>query len=169
MKYSIFFCMALLLIIALCPLSVAAEQSCEHVYGEWVLTKAPTCVEKGEVTRTCTLCGEVEAASVAEGAHIESDWKLDKAPEVDVPGSMQKTCTVCKTVLQTQELAALPAPESDSEEPTTESTVSEPEEQPWIEITLPVAIGICLLPNAVLVIVLLIRKIRRKIASKYFD
>ena len=166
MKYRVLFLTALLLIPALCSITAFAEESCVHEYGEWVLTLAPTCVAKGEVTRTCTLCGEVQTATVAEGAHTESDWNMTAAPDVGVAGSMQKTCTVCGEVLQTQELAALPEPESEDGGAIQES----PEEkQPWIEITLPVAIGICLVPNAVLVIVLLIRKIRRKMASKYFD
>lgn len=155
----------LLLIVLLCSLSVNAEENCEHQYGEWVLTAAPTCIAKGEVTRTCTLCGEVETAAVAEGAHVESDWTLATAPEIGIAGSMQKTCTVCGEVLLTQELAALPEPAPTDPVPT-DPAPAEPEEKPWIEITLPVAIGICLLPNLVLVIVLLVRKIRRKIESK---
>ena len=66
-----------------------------------------------------------------------------------------------------EELAALPDPQTDAAESTPPST--EPLEKPWSEISLPVAIGICLLPNVVLVIVLLVRKIRHKIASKYMD
>ena len=153
----------LLLIVLLCSLSVNAEENCEHQYGEWVLTAAPTCIAKGEITRTCTLCGEVQTAAVAEGAHAEGDWVLGIAPEIGVAGSMQKTCTVCGEVLLTQELAALPEPAP------TDPAPAEPEEQPWIEITLPVAIGICLAPNLVLVIVLLIRKIRRKIEDKVYN
>ena len=87
-----------LLILVLCSMHVMAEQGCEHQYGEWVLTQAPTCVAKGEISRTCTLCGEVQTASVAESAHTEGDWTLAKAPEVGVAGSMQKACTVCGEV-----------------------------------------------------------------------
>lgn len=166
MKYKAFLLIAITLVALLVPLSAAAEETCTHEYGEWVLTVAPTCTQKGEVTRTCALCGEAETATVAQTAHSESDWTLGAAPDVGVAGSMQKTCTVCGAVLATQELAALPEPEPDNTEEIQGSTE---QEQPWIEITLPVAIGICLVPNAVLVVALLIRKIRRKIASKYFD
>ena len=161
-----------LLILVLCSVRVMAEQGCEHQYGEWVLTQAPTCAAKGEVSRTCTLCGDVQTASVAESAHTEGDWTLAKAPEVGGAGSMQKACTVCGEVLLTQALAALPEPETAPEETMPEETTQEPTEDEdggWIEITIPVAIGICLAPNLVLVIILLIRKIRRAIASKRND
>ncbi len=167
MKYRVLFLTALLWILLLCMLPAAAQEGCEHAYGEWVLTLAPTCVEKGEVSRTCALCGEVQTAAVAESAHTESDWTLAQAPEVGVAGSMQKTCTVCGEILATQELAALLEPETAA--PQTPEQPTETEDEPWIEITLPVAIAICLAPNVVLVIVLLIRKIRHKIASKYMD
>ena len=167
MKKRVLLLTALLLMFALCPLNIQAEETCGHEYGEWVLTLSPTCVDKGEVTRTCTLCGEVQTAVVAESTHSESDWTLAAAPEVGVAGSMQKTCTVCGEILATQELAALPEQQTDGVAENSEPT--EAESDPWIEISLPVAICICLAPNLVLVIVLLIRKIRHKIASKYMD
>lgn len=167
MKKPILFLAALLPVLMLFSPAVQAEQACVHEYGEWVLTLAPTCIEKGEVTRTCTLCNEVQTATVAQGAHKESDWTLAAVPEIGVAGSMQKLCTVCGEILATKELAALPDPETDAAESTPPST--EPLEKPWIEISLPVAIGICLLPNLILLIVLLIRRIRHKIASKYLD
>ena len=149
----------ILLLFLLCPLLAAAEQECEHQYGEWVLTATPTCIAKGEVARSCTLCGDVQTASVVQGAHAEGDWTLCQAPEVGVAGSMQKSCTVCGEVLLTQELAALPDPAPEAETETAE-------QEDWIEITLPAAIGICMVPNVVLIVVLLVRKIRRMIASK---
>ena len=167
MKKRVLLLMALLLIFTLCPLTVQADDGCAHEYGEWVLTLAPTCIEKGEVTRTCTLCNEVQTATVAQGAHKESDWTLAAVPEIGVAGSMQKLCTVCGEILATEELAALPDPETAA--PQTQEPPTGAEEDPWIEISLPVAIGICLLPNLILLIVLLIRRIRHKIASKYLD
>jgi hypothetical protein len=166
-KKTILFLTALLPVLMLFSPAVQAEQACVHEYGEWVLTLAPTCMEKGEVTRTCTLCNEVQTATVAQGAHKESDWTLAAAPEIGVAGSMQKLCTVCGEILATEELAALPDPETAA--PQTQEPPTGAEEDPWIEISLPVAIGICLLPNLILLIVLLIRRIRHKIASKYLD
>ena len=110
MKKTILCLTALLPVLMLFAPAVQAEQACVHEYGEWVLTLAPTCMEKGEVTRTCTLCNEVQTATVAQGAHKESDWTLAAAPEIGVAGSMQKLCTVCGEILATEELAALPDP-----------------------------------------------------------
>ncbi len=43
----------------------------EHTYGEWSVTKEPTCTEKGEKQRTCvtTGCGHVETASIDANGH----------------------------------------------------------------------------------------------------
>ena len=167
MRRKAFILPAVMLLLLLCPMSASAEESCTHQYGEWILTKVPTCTEQGEVSRTCSVCGDVQVNTVAKSVHTESDWTLSQAPKVGVAGSMQKSCTVCGEVLQTQELAPLPETEPQPE-PAPDANVEQPQRE-WIEITLPVAISICLLPNLVLVIVLLIRKIRRKMESKYFD
>lgn len=41
-----------------------------HQWGDWTVTKAATCTEPGEKTRTCTLCNEEETQVIpANGAH----------------------------------------------------------------------------------------------------
>ena len=35
-----------------------------HSFGDWTVTKEPTCTEEGEQMRVCTVCGAVEEASV---------------------------------------------------------------------------------------------------------
>ncbi len=40
-----------------------------HDWGEWTVTKAATCEEKGEETRTCARCGETETREIAATGH----------------------------------------------------------------------------------------------------
>ena len=40
-----------------------------HAFGEWTLTKAPTCTEAGEESRTCESCGETETRTVEMLGH----------------------------------------------------------------------------------------------------
>ena len=68
---------------------------CEHAWGEWTETKAPTCTEKGVETRTCSKCGEKETRSIDMIAHSFGEWTQTKAPTCTEKGEETRTCTVC--------------------------------------------------------------------------
>ena len=40
-----------------------------HAYGDWTPAKAPNCTEKGEETRTCSRCGDVETRELPAFGH----------------------------------------------------------------------------------------------------
>lgn len=85
------------------------EKPCEHVFGEWNVTKEPTCVEKGEKTRSCTKCGVVETVEIeATGKH---DTELKNAKEAtctEAGYTGDKVCKVCGTTVEEgKEIAAL--------------------------------------------------------------
>lgn len=64
--------------------------ACEHVWGEWTVTKEATCVDAGEKTRTCSACGETETEVIeATGVHTYERWIF---VDEDVH---EATCTVC--------------------------------------------------------------------------
>ncbi len=42
-------------------------------FGEWTQTKAPSCTEKGEKERTCTLCSYTETADIPALNHTDED------------------------------------------------------------------------------------------------
>ena len=56
--------------------------TCEHNWGEYVQTSAPTCTENGVNTSTCTLCGETKTDSIPATGHTYTY----------VDGSMTCTC-----------------------------------------------------------------------------
>lgn len=56
--------------------------TCEHIWGDWIVTSEPTCTEAGVNTATCTLCGETKTQTVAATGHTYTY----------VDGSMTCTC-----------------------------------------------------------------------------
>ena len=84
----------------------AAEINCNHTWGEWVQTKAPACTEKGEMTRTCSRCGEAEHKDVAPLGHdlIHHDAKAATCTEIS--WNAYDTCSRCDYTTY-EEIAAL--------------------------------------------------------------
>lgn len=64
-----------------------------HYYGEWEVTKEPTCYAKGEKKRTCLNCGYVETAEIKTIPHTWGKYVDD-----DKPGCQQQTATAHCTV-----------------------------------------------------------------------
>ena len=51
----------------------------EHIWDDGVVTKEPTCTEKGEKTYTCTVCDKTKKEEVAASSHTFSDeWESDE-------------------------------------------------------------------------------------------
>ena len=80
-----------------------------HKYGEWAVTKGPTCTAAGSQKHSCTVCGNTETQTIKATGHKASGWMIDKQPDIGVKGSKHKECTVCGKVLQTAEIPALGA------------------------------------------------------------
>lgn len=69
----------------------------EHEYGEGKITTAPTCAAEGEMTYTCTACGETKTEAVAKlDTHTWDEATVEATCTKD--GSITRTCTVCNTV-----------------------------------------------------------------------
>lgn len=76
----------------------AAE--CEHVYGDWVVSKEPTVDEVGEKMHSCTKCGHVETEEIPKlipeaCEHVFGDWSLVTPSTETTTGLMSHTCTKC--------------------------------------------------------------------------
>lgn len=67
----------------------------EHAWGEWTVTTEPTCTEKGEETRTCTVCKVTETREVDALNHKWDDGVITTEPTEDAEGEKTYTCKVC--------------------------------------------------------------------------
>ena len=76
-----------------------------HSFGDWTQTKAPTCTEAGEETRSCA-CGEIETREVAALDHSFGEWTQTKAPTSTEAGEEERTCATCDYT-ETREIPAL--------------------------------------------------------------
>ncbi len=75
---------------------IPALDPCDHVAGEWVETKAPTCTAAGEKTQSCVNCGKLmNTASVAATGHAYGEAVETKAPTCTVAGVATATCANC--------------------------------------------------------------------------
>lgn len=89
----------------------AAE--CEHVYGEWVVSKEPTVDAVGEKMHSCTKCGHVETEEIPKlipeaCEHVFGDWTITKQPTKTETGLKSHSCTKCGHV-ETAAIERLPS------------------------------------------------------------
>ena len=80
------------LTLALCAILFIIT-SCSHVhnFGEWTVTKRPTCTEAGEQERVCS-CGERQTQAIASTGHSFGEWKTIKNPTATEPGERERVC-----------------------------------------------------------------------------
>lgn len=84
------------------------QARCEHEWNNGEITKESTCTEKGELTKTCSLCDKVETVELDLVAHIPV-YVDAVAPTCNETGLTDGTvCAVCDNVVSGfQELPAL--------------------------------------------------------------
>lgn len=77
------------------PTPVPKCQSCKYDNG--VVTKNPTCTEKGEKTFTCTVCGNKYTSEIPANGHKWGEWKDVPGKEVTCgkDGQQERECSVC--------------------------------------------------------------------------
>lgn len=68
----------------------------DHTYGEWTVNKAATCTAKGQQTRVCSVCDEVETKSIAAKGHAWGEWTVVKEATCTEDGEKTRTCATCK-------------------------------------------------------------------------
>ncbi|MBQ7604484.1 MAG: InlB B-repeat-containing protein [Clostridia bacterium] len=76
-----------------------------HSFGDWSVTKEPTCTEAGEKTRVCSECGETETETIAASGHSYVVSVID--PTCTQIGYTAHTCSVCGDYYGTDFKAAL--------------------------------------------------------------
>lgn len=66
--------------------------ACTHAWDNGVVTKEATCTEAGEMTYTCTICGETKVEAIAAAGHKwEATWTYDEV-------NHWHKCSVCGAI-----------------------------------------------------------------------
>ncbi len=109
MKRNLFF--ALLLTLSAIFLFSCGEEDAvpnEHSYGEWKITKTPSCTDAGERVKTCLGCGNVITEELLPTGHEEKLVPAVLPTCTDKGLTEGKSCSVCgEILLQQTELSAL--------------------------------------------------------------
>ena len=58
-----------------------------HTYGDWIITKSPTCIAEGSKKRTCTVCGVEEVETIPTTGHKWANGKCTVCGEALVIGA----------------------------------------------------------------------------------
>ena len=77
-----------------------------HESGEWEEVSAVTCTEKGEETRTCKRCGEIEKRDVDAIGHTEEVLPAVAATCTQPGLTAGKKCSVCGEIITAQNTVA---------------------------------------------------------------
>ena len=71
---------------SVCDATITAQEvipATGHAFGEWTETKAPTCTEDGEQSRSCANCQETETETIAKLGHEYVDGSCVRCGEAD--------------------------------------------------------------------------------------
>ncbi len=71
-----------------------------HSFSAFVTTKAPTCTEDGEMTKTCSKCNQAIKEPIPKFGHTEVSVAAVAATCKEAGKTAGKECTVCKTVTE---------------------------------------------------------------------
>lgn len=68
---------------------------CDHQWDKGTVTVDPTCENQGEITYTCTVCGETKTEAADALGHDWGEWKQIKNPTCTEKGVQMRTCGRC--------------------------------------------------------------------------
>ena len=69
-----------------------------HTWDNGIVTKEPTCTEKGVTTFTCSVCGSTKTRSIKSTGHSYGEYVVVKEPTTTEKGLKSKTCSKCGKV-----------------------------------------------------------------------
>lgn len=91
-------CILLCVIAATTALTLSGcnTEQCEtHTFGEWQITRQPTCATLGENSRKCSVCGYTEVQKINKTeTHTFGEWNII-APTCGQNGRNSRICEVC--------------------------------------------------------------------------
>lgn len=85
-------------------------ETAPHEYGEWIVTKAPTCTEAGSRKRICLVCGKESTAEIA-AEHKFTEWEVVQESTETENEWLERRCEICGL----KETSELPLPATGGE------------------------------------------------------
>ena len=79
--------------------STEAIAALGHDFGDYIVTKAPTCTEAGEETAKCSRCEATDTKELAALGHDFGEYVVTKEATCTEPGEETATCTRCGEVV----------------------------------------------------------------------
>ena len=74
---------------------IRADDLGTHTFGDWVVTKAPTCTAYGERIHSCTNCAWAETQLIDKAPHTFGDWIVSRESTCTMEGQAYHICKVC--------------------------------------------------------------------------
>ena len=68
---------------------------CDHQWDKGTVTVEPACEDQGEITYTCTVCGETKKEAADPLGHDWGEWEQIKNPTCTEKGVQMRTCERC--------------------------------------------------------------------------
>ena len=79
------------LVLAMTLIMSSCSNAHVHSFGEWTITKLPSCTEAGEQERLCT-CGEKQTQTIPAKGHQFGEWKTVKNATCTESGEQERYC-----------------------------------------------------------------------------
>ena len=81
---------------------IVVEKTEEHSWGEWIVTREPTCKEPGEQVRSCTDedCDATDTQAIPVVDHTWGAWTVTREPTFAETGEREHTCSVCELTVK---------------------------------------------------------------------
>ena len=73
-----------------------------HTVDEWETTVEATCLNEGEQTGVCTVCGQTVTETLPITDHTPGEWAVTKEPTEEEAGEWTQYCAVCGEVVATE-------------------------------------------------------------------
>ncbi|MBQ8236677.1 MAG: hypothetical protein IJZ39_00790 [Oscillospiraceae bacterium] len=82
---------------SVCGVTIVAQETTDKLAHDYVgeQTKAPNCTEAGEMTYTCSGCGDTYTESIDALGHAVTNFTVTKEPTCTEDGEKTGTCSVC--------------------------------------------------------------------------
>ena len=87
--------------------STEAIAALGHDFGDYIVTKAPTCTEAGEETAKCSRCEATDTKELAALGHDFGEYVVTKEATCTEAGEKTAICTRCGEVGEKEAIAAL--------------------------------------------------------------